>query len=92
MNAGILQNNTQLNDETRLKSVTIPGGTNDGMCLEFAFTFKGLREVNIFAKTSSGTEDTVWRLTKEDRHAIPEGTWLLGQVGIPKYPGADFWV
>ena len=70
-------------------------GNVTDMCLQFNFIFDRLKSVDIKTMTANGRNDTLWRLTREDAHSIPEGIWLSGQVLIEKRDadsGMEYWV
>ena len=54
------------------------------MCLRFNFTFQRLDKVELFTYSPDTGELVLWKLTKEDKHSIPEGVWMLGSLAWKK--------
>lgn len=64
-------------------------------CLKFNFIFQRLDKVEIFTDSPDTDPEVLWRLTKEDRHSVPENAWMPGQLLVKKNDAikdGDYWV
>ena len=85
------------NDTTTVLGPPLTGPPEEltSMCLRFNFTFQRLDKVELFTYSPDTGELVLWKLTKEDKHSIPEGVWIKGQVLVRKdkaIQDQDYWL
>ena len=74
------------NDFSTILGPTLHGPVEEvtSLCLKFDFIFQRLDKVEVFTASQDTEPEVLWRLTKEDRHSVPENAWMPGQLLLKK--------